>query len=85
MTITLYKCSSPKKGPTTPNSKRIIKLRLKPTKPAQTPKKKYRVPISLWFVEDNQRKIIVIKKIECKSILGGGGMGSGLKKIGLAA
>jgi hypothetical protein len=47
VTKTLYKCSSPKKGPTIPNSKRINKLILKPTKPAHKPKIKYKVPISL--------------------------------------
>jgi len=55
VTITLYRCSSPRKGPKTPSSKRIRKLILKPTIPAQTPKIKYKVPISLWLVEANQR------------------------------
>lgn len=38
VTITLYKCSSPRKGPTTPSSNRIRILILSPTKPAQIPK-----------------------------------------------
>ena len=38
VTITLYKCSSPIKGPTTPNSNRIRSLILSPIKPAHKPK-----------------------------------------------
>jgi hypothetical protein len=38
VTITLYKCSSDKNGPTTPSSKRIKSLILSPIKPAQIPK-----------------------------------------------
>ena len=34
---------------------KINNLILKPTKPAHKPKTKYKVPISLWFVEVNQR------------------------------
>lgn len=55
VTITLYKCSSPRKGPKTPSSKRISRLILKPIIPAQTPKIKYKVPMSLWLVEASQR------------------------------
>ena len=40
VTITLYRCSSPIKGPTTPSSKRITKLILSPTKPDHIPKMK---------------------------------------------
>jgi len=47
VTITLYKCSSPRNEPTTPNSKRIKNLILSPIKPAHNPKIKYKVPISL--------------------------------------
>lgn len=47
VTRTLYKCSSPRKGPTTPSSKRIKSLILRPINPAQIPKRKYNVPISL--------------------------------------
>lgn len=38
VTRTLYKCSSPRKGPTTPSSKRIKRLILRPIKPAHIPK-----------------------------------------------
>jgi hypothetical protein len=55
VTMTLYKCSSPKKDPTTPNSNRIKSLILSPTNPAHTPKIKYKVPISLWLVEVSHR------------------------------
>jgi len=47
VTTTLYKWSFPKKGPTVDNSARIIKLKLKPNRPAKIPKRKYKVPISL--------------------------------------
>lgn len=40
----------------TPNSKRIRNLILKPMKPAQIPKIKYKVPMSLWFVDVSQRR-----------------------------
>ena len=38
VTKTLYRCSSPMKGPMIPNSKRIRKLILRPMKPAHKPK-----------------------------------------------
>jgi hypothetical protein len=47
VTITLYKCSSPKNGPMIPNSKRISNLILRPISPAHIPNTKYRVPMSL--------------------------------------
>lgn len=59
VTITLYKCSSPKNGPIIPNSKRISNLILRPTSPAHIPKTKYKVPISLWLVEVNHRSKVV--------------------------
>lgn len=40
VTTTLYRCSSPRKGPTVPNSKRIKRLILKPIKPAHIPNRK---------------------------------------------
>lgn len=55
VTITLYKCSSANQGPTIPSSKRIKRDRAKPIKPAQIPKIKYKVPISLWLVDIAQR------------------------------
>lgn len=60
VTMTLYKCSSPKNAPTIPSSKRIRRLILKPIKPAQIPKIKYKVPISLWLVEVSQRSRLLI-------------------------
>ena len=42
-----------------------------PTIPAQAPNSRYRVPISLWFVENNQRVTNIGKMAEealdCKS------------------
>jgi hypothetical protein len=46
------------KDPGCPNSNRIRTLKEVPTMAAQTPKIKYKVPISLWLVENNQRFII---------------------------
>jgi hypothetical protein len=53
--IVLYSWSSPRKDPGCPSSVRIISLVDTPKRPAQTPNRKYSVPISLWFVEKNQR------------------------------
>lgn len=39
--------------PGCPSSARIIILIDVPTIPAHAPNKKYKVPISLWFVENN--------------------------------
>ena len=55
VTITLYKWSFPINGPTFANSARINKLKPNPINPAKPPTKKYSVPISLWFVDINQR------------------------------
>lgn len=55
--ITLLKKDMEIKSPGPDNSKRIIILKLKPTKPDQNPKIKYIIPISLWLVEHNQRII----------------------------
>lgn len=38
-----------------------------PTMPAQAPNTKYRVPMSLWLVEKNQRVIATGKMAECLS------------------
>ena len=56
--ILIHLCISSRTGspisePGLPNSARISKLREVPTMPDQAPKIKYRVPISLWFVENN--------------------------------
>lgn len=51
VTITLYIWSSPINEPGWPNSRRIKTLNAVPTIADQTPKIKYKVPISLWFVE----------------------------------
>ena len=45
------------KDPGCPNSKRIKTLNAVPTIAAHTPKIKYIVPMSLWFVEKSQRFI----------------------------
>lgn len=43
----------PIKVPGFPNSARIRILKEVPNIPAQTPKIKYKVPMSLWLVENN--------------------------------
>ena len=55
VTKVLYSWSLPNKLPGWPNSVRIITLMEVPTNPAQTPKIRYNVPISLWLVDHNQR------------------------------
>lgn len=55
VTITLYIWSPKKKDPLVINSKRIRLESLVPIKPPQPPAKIYKVPISLWFVDINQR------------------------------
>ena len=55
VTITLYKWSSPNIEPGADNSNLISKLNPVPIIPAKAPNSKYKVPISLWFVEYNQR------------------------------
>lgn len=64
VTITLYVWSLPINGPGCPNSIRISILSAVPIKADQTPKIKYNVPISLWFVENIHR----ISKMADKSI-----------------
>ena len=51
VTMALYRCPSFKYVPGVPSSIRIIALRAVPIMAAQAPKIKYKVPISLWFVE----------------------------------
>lgn len=51
VTIVLYTCSLPRKDPGVVNSRRIMALRDLPNIAAHLPSKKYRVPMSLWFVE----------------------------------
>lgn len=60
--ITLYNCpDSPQKTPGLPNSKRIKKDNPLPTKPDQTPTKKYITPISLCLVLSNQETNLKIR------------------------
>jgi hypothetical protein len=56
VTITLYIWSSFKIEPGWLNSDRIMKLSEVPTVAAQSPKIKYRVPMSLWLVENIHRR-----------------------------
>jgi len=56
VTMTLYVWSSPIKEPGWPSSSRIIILKAVPINEAHAPKIKYKVPMSLWFVENIQRK-----------------------------
>ena len=51
MTIVLYSWSLPRNEPGCPNSIRIRILMDVPRSPPQIPRIKYRVPMSLWFVE----------------------------------
>jgi hypothetical protein len=47
-----------KRSPTVQtNSIRLRRLKKPPTKPDKKPNPRYKVPISLWFVEKNQREI----------------------------
>jgi len=56
VTKTLYSWSFPSTEPGWESSIRITKLIVVPSNPDQTPKIKYKVPMSLWLVEKNQRK-----------------------------
>ena len=51
VTIVLYSWSLPSRDPGCPSSARIRILMDVPKRPDQIPRIKYRVPISLWFVE----------------------------------
>lgn len=55
VTIVLYSWSLPRKAPGCLSSIRIRSLIPAPIIPAQIPRIKYRVPISLWFVEYSHR------------------------------
>lgn len=69
VTTTLYTWSSPRSAPGWPSSARMRRLRAVPTIPAHAPKIRYRVPISLWLVENNHRLTNVTGKMaECKSV-----------------
>lgn len=57
VTMVLYSWSLPSSDPGCPNSARIRILIEDPERPAQIPSRKYKVPISLWFVESFQRFI----------------------------
>lgn len=54
VTMTLYNWSSPIRLPGDLSSERTITLIEVPTTLDQAPKMKYKVPISLWFVEKSQ-------------------------------
>ena len=58
VTITLNSWWLPRRKPLDgeDNSKRISTLSTVPQTPERAPNRKYRVPISLWFVEKNQRR-----------------------------
>lgn len=55
VTITLYKWSSPNRDPGPESSSLIIILKAVPTIPENNPKIIYKVPMSLWLVENIQR------------------------------
>ena len=55
VTTTLYNWSLPRKLPGCLNSARMTILKEVPNKPDQIPKIIYKVPISLWLVEENHR------------------------------
>lgn len=55
VTKTLKIWSLPNKVPGCVSSMRIRMLRQAPTRPDHAPNIRYRVPISLWFVENSQR------------------------------
>lgn len=52
-------------GPGWLSSVRINRLMAVPTIPAQAPKIKYKVPISLWLVENSQRLMFTGRMAEC--------------------
>jgi len=62
VTITLYTWSSPISDPEDPNSRRIIELNPAPRKADQIPNIKYKVPISLWLVENIHRDMFILFK-----------------------
>lgn len=66
VTSTLYTWSFPRKAPGCPSSTRIKSLIEVPINPDQIPKRKYRVPMSLWLVEKSQRIICgIVYVINC--------------------
>ena len=62
VTITLYNWSSPNNLPAWPSSSRITADSAVPKKADQIPSTKYRVPMSLWLVEKNQRVIYFLQE-----------------------
>lgn len=58
VTTTLYNWSFPIRLPGCLSSVRIIPLKPEPTIPAHNPNMKYKVPISLWFVDINHRAFL---------------------------
>ena len=60
VTTTLYSWSSIKIVPAPANSIRIKALNLVPTIPAQTPRIKYKVPMSLWLVDISHFLVLII-------------------------
>lgn len=55
VTSTLKIWSLPRSDPGCVSSIRIRMLRQAPIRPAQAPNRRYKVPMSLWFVENSQR------------------------------
>lgn len=55
VTNTLYKWGDPKTIPVLPSSIRINTEKADPIRALQSPNKRYRVPMSLWFVENAHR------------------------------
>jgi len=55
VTITLYSWSSWRRDPGWESSTRIMLLMAVPTVPAHAPNKRYKVPMSLWLVENSHR------------------------------
>lgn len=51
VTIVLYSWSLPRRDPGCPSSARMRSLIDVPSRPDQTPRIKYKVPMSLWLVE----------------------------------
>ena len=58
VTNVLYNWSDPNSLPGWPSSVRIITLILLPINPDHTPNIRYRVPISLWFVDHTHRSVV---------------------------
>lgn len=55
--------SLPNRLPGWPSSARMRRLRAVPMTPAHAPNSKYKVPMSLWFVEKSQRLMSIGGKV----------------------